>query len=193
MFTFLGILGAFAFIAADIPYIRDTLRGETKPHRVSWFLFFVLNAINVANQAASGATNSLWVVIAATFITFVVFILSLKKGVGGFEKLDIVCLVGGLAGLVLWAILRTPVASLACNLIVVTIALAPTLKKAYLQPGSETKISWIIAALSDLAAAVSVGSLNYRLLLLPIHGFIIQLCVYIVLVTRDKQRPKLSD
>ncbi|MDB5163675.1 MAG: hypothetical protein JWS12_292 [Candidatus Saccharibacteria bacterium] len=187
MFALLGILGGLVFIVADIPYIRDILRGKTKPHRVSWFLFFILNATNVANQAASGATNSLWLPIAATIITFGIFVLSIKRGMGGFAKLDILCLVGALTGLLLWAVLKTPLASLLCNLAVATIAVIPTIKKAYSRPDTETHITYLIASISGIIAAISVGSWNYRLLLLPFHDFLIQFIIYLVLITRSKK------
>lgn len=188
MLAFLGILSGLVFIAADLPYIRDIVRGKTQPHRTSWLIFFILNCVNVANQYASGATNSLWLVIASALLTFIIFVMSIKRGVGGLEKLDIVSLLGAVTGLLLWVVLDTPFASTVCNLSVVTIALIPTLKKAYHSPNSETHITWLIASFSGLLAALSVGAWNYQLLVLPLHDFFVQFSVYMVLVLRGRAK-----
>lgn len=184
MLAFLGLLSGLVFLIADIPYIRDIFRGKTKPHRVSWFLYFVINAVNVANQAASGATNSLWLPIVSTVITFGIFILSIKRGMGGYTKLDLLCFVGALAGLFLWFVFKTPLASTIVNVIAITLAVVPTIKKSFTHPETETAITYLIASTSGLLAALSVGSLNFRLLLLPAHDFVIQIVIWLILVSR---------
>jgi hypothetical protein len=185
MLAFLGILSGIVFIVGDLPYIRDILKGTTKPHRVSWLVFFVLDAIYVANQLALGATNSLWLVLTWTLIAFFIFLLSIKHGVGGFSRFDIFCLTGAVAGLLLWVLLQNPTASLFCSLFVTMIAFVPTLKKSYLQPATETKISWLTAALSGLLAAISVGAWEYKLLILPIMSFLASAAIYATLVLRS--------
>ena len=35
LFTIIGILGAVLFLIGDYAYFRDTLRGKTKPQRVT--------------------------------------------------------------------------------------------------------------------------------------------------------------
>ena len=34
----LGVLGGVAGIADTIPYVRNTVRGTTRPHRGSWLI-----------------------------------------------------------------------------------------------------------------------------------------------------------
>lgn len=184
MFALIGILSGLAFVIADLPYIKDTISGKTKPHRTSWFLYFVLNAVSVANQAASGATNSLWFPIAGALTTLIIFILSIRRGMGGYEKLDIICLAGALIGIGLWIIFDSPVLSIIANMAVTLLAVIPTIKKAYLHPHTETSITYLISAISALLAAISVGELDWVLLLLPIYSLCIQLIVYSILTKR---------
>lgn len=188
MLTLLGILGGLIFIIGDFPYIDDIFKSKTKPHRVSWLIFFILDLIFLINQYALHATNSLWLIYAWTSIAFLIFILSIKKGVGGFAKLDVLCLIGALIGLLFWALLKTPLISLYCNLIVSAIAFVPTIKKSYLDPSSETKISWFTAALAAVLATVSVGKLNYQLLALPILSFTATITIFGILVYKDSVR-----
>lgn len=184
MLAVVGLLSGLIFVLADIPYIKDTLSGETKPHRTSWFLYFVFNAISIANQTASGATNSLWYPIAGAITTLLVFVLSIKRGVGGYQRLDIICLIGALAGVGLWIYFDNPTLSIIANLVATSFAVTPTIKKAYLKPRTETKITYALGAVSSALAAISVGKIDWVLLLLPIYGFVVQFGIYALLIIR---------
>jgi uncharacterized membrane protein HdeD (DUF308 family) len=185
--AFLGVAAGLTFIIADVPYIRDIFRGKTKPHRVSWAVYVLLNAINFANQYASGAGNSLWLFFCGTLITSFVFVLSLKYGVGGREKTDWVVIFGVLIGLLGWIVFSTPKVSIIMNLIVVSIALIPTFIKSYRHPGTETSITYLIAGVSEFIAAVSVGKFDFWLIVLPLHGFIVQVALYFLIEQRKKK------
>lgn len=189
MLAFIGLLSGLVFVIADIPYIKDTLKGKTKPHRTSWFLYFIFNSISIANQAASGATNSLWFPIAGAGITFFIFVISIKRGVGGYQRLDIICLLGALLGIGLWIIFNDPLLSIIANIVATSFAVAPTIKKAYLKPGTETAITYLLGSLSALLAAISVGRWDLKLLLLPFYSLVVQAGIYALLITR---RSKLS-
>ena len=186
-FTVLGLLGGLLIIVADIPYAINGYRRKTRPHRITWFTIFIFNAINLANQGASGAKNSLLFFIGATFITFIVFLVSVFNGVGGYSKRDLAVLAGIGAGLVLWWVLDTPVASIITNILVLSIAFIPTFVKAYHDPKSETKITWFIGAISSTLTAISVGKLDYILLALPLYATIQQASLFILLEIREKR------
>lgn len=153
----LGILSGLLIIVADIPYIWNALKRKTQPHRVTWFIIFLINLIALANQHASGAKSSLLYFIGATLITFIVFIISLFNGVGGFKKLDIIVLVGAVLGLFIWYLTDSPTASVVANTLVALIGIIPTFVKTYNHPESETKITWLIGTISALLAVISVG------------------------------------
>ncbi|KKT58129.1 MAG: hypothetical protein UW52_C0064G0012 [Candidatus Gottesmanbacteria bacterium GW2011_GWA1_44_24b] len=62
-----GLLSAVIFPISYFPYVRDTLRGKTKPERASWFIWATLGAIAFFSQLAKGATDSLWLSGLGTF------------------------------------------------------------------------------------------------------------------------------
>lgn len=192
MFALLGILSGIVFIIADLPYLKDTLADKTRPHRVSWFLYFVFNSLSIANQAASGATNSLWLPAAGALMTFIIFVVSFKHGVGGHEKLDIICLAGALIGVGLWIAFNEPLYSIVANLIATGFAVAPTIKKSYLKPHTETSITYLIAAVSCLLSALSVGKWDWVLLLLPVYSLIVQAGIYFLLIGRRRALSKYN-
>lgn len=183
----IGLLGGILIIVADTPYAWNAFKRKTKPHRTTWFIIALINAINLANQHASGAKSSLLFFIGATVITFIVFLASLYNGTGGFAKLDIAVLVGALLGLVVWHVLKSPVASVIANTIVALIGIIPTFIKAYHDPKSETKITWLIGTVSALCAVIAVGKLDFALLLFPIYATLQQASLFALIEVRERQ------
>lgn len=188
-FLILGILSSIVFIIGDIPYIRDTLKGTTKPHRVTWGVIFLINIITLANQIASGATNSLWLVATAAIVVGIIFFASLKNGVGGHSKFDLIALTLSLIGVVAWVIIEDPLASVIANSLVGIIAVLPTFKKARKDPESETGIAYLFGSISALMAFISVNEWNIALLLPHAVGFSVQAyLVYLLYVLPKKHK-----
>jgi hypothetical protein len=187
LFSILGLLSALIFVVADIPYLRDTIKGTTKPHRVTWGVVVFLNVVGFANQFASGADNSLWIFAAAVVMTTSIFIASLKNGVGGQSNSDIFSLTTCSLGIILWLVFKDPMFSIFANIFVGFVALLPTYKKTKKDPDSETKITWLLGTLSTMLAAISVGELNLLLLLLPVSSTFLQGYMVYLLYIRPKQ------
>jgi hypothetical protein len=190
IFAALGIFSAMLFLIGDFPYLTDTLKGKTKPQRVTWGVAFLLNSIGLANQYASGADNSLWLFGAAVIATGAIFIASIFKGVGGYSKLDIFAVVTTILGVFLWIIFDSPLMSIISILFIVEISLVPTIVKAKKHPESETKIAWLLGSISSFIAAVSVGKLDWSLLVLPINAALVQAYIVYILYFRVKRHPE---
>ncbi len=189
IFTILGLLSAIVFVIADIPYLRDTVKDTTKPHRVTWGVVVLLNAVGFANQFASGADNSLWLFGAAVVMTTSIFIASLKNGVGGHSKSDIFSLIFCSIGVILWLAFKDPLFSIFANIFVGFVALLPTFKKTKKDPESETKITWLLGTISTILATISVGELNVMLLLLPVSSTLLQgYMVYLLYIRPRKSK-----
>jgi hypothetical protein len=192
LFSTLGILSAIIFLAGDAPYLIDTIRaGRTKPHRVSWGIAFLSNAISFANQWASGATNSLWLFGAATIMVGAIFLASLKNGTGGHSKNDVIATGICLIGLCLWVSFNSPLFSIFANLGVSVIALMPTIAKAKIHPKTETRIAWLMGMISSLMATASVGKLDVKLLILPGAGVLLEGYMVYILYFRDNKKARL--
>lgn len=186
IFTLLGMLSGLLLIMADIPYFLNAYWRKTQPHRVTWLVIFLINITSFANQLASGATSSLWFFAGASLASFSILVLSLSRGVGGYSKLDATVLAGSLLGLVLWWWFDAPLASILANVVVGILAFIPTFIKVYGNPKSETKITWLLATISALCGALSVGELDITLLMLPINAIIVQASLFILIEVRER-------
>ena len=95
-----------------IPYARSILRKETKPHRMTWLIWSALALIAFFSQLAEGGTWSLLLTVGDTLAILITFAFSLKFGVHGLRKIDILSLVGAGISLVLWYITKNPAVAL---------------------------------------------------------------------------------
>jgi hypothetical protein len=163
-----GLLSGILPIIGAYPYIRDELKGKTKPHRMAEFLYAMLDSIAFASQAAKGATWSVILPGVGTVEMVTGFLLSLKYGMGGSSKKDIGALLLAGLGLVLWYFTRQPLTAL---FIVVGIDLIGTtlvVIKTYAHPHTETLSSWFLSFLAGLCAAAAVGHWSFTLQIYPL-------------------------
>ncbi len=169
MLQTLGLVSGLLAIGSHLPYLRDILKGTTKPERASWFIWAVLGVIAFFSQLAEGATNSLWLNGLDTLGSLLIFLFSIKTGVGGLAKRDIASLIFAAVGLVLWFLTKEPLVALIIIVLIDFAGAILTILKAYEKPETETLSTWVIVAISGFIASLSVGETNFALLLYPIY------------------------
>ncbi|HEX5900098.1 MAG TPA: hypothetical protein VFY32_11915, partial [Solirubrobacteraceae bacterium] len=76
----LGVLAGLTSVADTIPYVRDIVRGTTRPHRGTWLIWGVLAIVVFASQRAEGASWSLVMAGSQAVVTSVVFLLAIRHG-----------------------------------------------------------------------------------------------------------------
>ncbi len=112
----LGVVAAVLGVAEVLPYVRDTERGSTRPHRGTWFIWSVLAGVAFWAHRADGASWSLLLLGVECVGTSVVFALSLRWGHGALSvgERRLVLLAG--VGVVGWLVTDEPLVALACGL-----------------------------------------------------------------------------
>jgi hypothetical protein len=165
----LGILAGAIAVADTIPYLRDILRGKTRPHRGTWLIWSTLATVVVLSQRADGASWSLIMAATTAVLTGVIFALSIRRGVGGLTARELVMIAiagGGVAG---WLIADEPVVATACVVAADLIGAALMVPKTYRDPDSETLVTFALASVSGALAAGAVGAFDLSLLLYPVY------------------------
>jgi hypothetical protein len=165
----LGLLAGVVGIADTIPYVRDTVRGSTRPHRGTWLIWSVLAIVVCLSQRADGASWSLIMAAAQAVLTSVIFLLSIRRGEGGLSPADVLMLMVAAGGVIGWIVADQPVIATACVVAADLIGAAMMVPKTYRDPGSETLATFALASLSGALAAGAVGTLDASLLLYPVY------------------------
>jgi len=172
MLQLFGYISGFLITIEFIPYIRDILRHKTKPQRTTWFIFSVLGAIAFFSQAAKGASDSLWLPGIITVGVTVIFLFSLKYGVGGFQKKDYIALLIAFLGLIAWYFTKEAAIALYIVILIDAAGVYLTAEKAYRDPNSETMILWILSSIAGIFAMLAVGKWDIVLLSYPFFIFV---------------------
>lgn len=187
MLWVLGATGGILQAVAFLPYLRDVLRGTTRPHRGTWLIWCLLSVIVLASQRADGGRWSLLLVAAQCAGTLIVLTLAIPRGVGGAARTDLALLAVAGAGVAGWYVAGDPTIATACVVVADTAAVVMMLPKTYRDPHSETLSAYWLSTASVLFAAASVGSLSVPLLLYPAYLTVADSLVIGMIVIRRRR------
>ncbi len=182
METIFGYVAAGLSMLMVVPYIYDIFRKNTQPERASWFIWTTLGFIAFFTQLAKGATDSLWLTIGQTLAVLIVFLLSIKYGVGGFTKRDIRALIAAGIGLVIWYLTNEASYALLIVIAIDAIGTYLTVSKSYADPESETMSTWILSGTSGIFGMLAVGVFSPILLAYPLYIVVANYSVAIAMI-----------
>jgi FlaA1/EpsC-like NDP-sugar epimerase len=146
----------FVFLAVALSvfgsasYVRDTLRGTTSPHRVTWGLwaFEGILAFIVEVQQHVGLASLM--TLALGLVPLVILFTSFKNphAVWKIDAVDVACGVVSLLGLVFWATVNESTVALVSFVAADFIAAVPTYRKSWRSPESETPRAFVMGAVN---------------------------------------------
>jgi hypothetical protein len=162
------VLSAVFTLAATVPYIIDTAKGKTKPRIVSWFNWAMLTGIATAAAFADKQYPSAILTLSATIETALVVLLALRSGDRRFERFDIFCQIGAIAGLILWILFNSPLIALVATVSIDFIAGLPTWKHAWLRPYEETLSTYLLSGFGAVCALLAIKEHSVSGLIYPV-------------------------
>ena len=181
----LVVLSAAISVAGSSVYIRDTLRGTTKPNRVSFFLWSLAPLIGTG--AALSAHADGWATVRifmSGFMPLLIFGASFinPKSYWRLTTFDMLCGVCSVLALLVWGFADSPRLAILFAAIADGFACIPTLVKAWKYPETETGIAYIgsfIAALIVIPAIPvwNIENSAFQVYLLTAN-FLLLLAVY---------------
>ncbi len=136
----------FVFVAAALSlfggfgYVRDTLRGDTSPNRVTWGLWAIEGVLGFAVEIQQHVGLASVMTLMLGFVPVVVILASLKspRGVWKIGRFDVVCGCIAMVGLVFWGVVNQSTVALVAFVAADQVAALPTVRKAFLAPTSES-------------------------------------------------------
>lgn len=140
----LGIISGVFLIAGYVPYIFEVVKKNTVPNRASWFIWSLSTAIILFGVKETGTHEAIWVPIADAVGCFVIFIMSIRLGVGGWSKTDKISLIISALSLVILFITKNAFSALIMNLLIYVSGYIPTIKKVLHDPKSESRFAWTL-------------------------------------------------
>ncbi len=162
-----GIVATALVFVGYVPYLRDVIKGKTKPHVYSWFLWCFVTLIAFGLQFSDGAGPGAMVTLAAGLMCGVVLLFGLgKKSQVSIVPIDTVFLVLALIALGLWLFAKQPVLSAILITAIDVLGFVPTVRKSWHQPHSETLSFY---ALNSVRFALAVLALQHYSLVTALY------------------------
>jgi hypothetical protein len=180
------LAGAFLNIMGSATYAYNTLKGRTKPNRVTWFLWAFAPLIAVSAQWSEGVTWAALMTFMVGFGPLIIFIASFvnRKAFWNITKLDIICGAVSLLALILWLITGQGTIAIIFSIFADLIAGIPTLVKAFNEPETEHHSVFRNGAISAAITLLTIKEwkfANYGFAL-----YILLICLTLYLLIRFK-------
>lgn len=162
------IIGLLLPLVATVAYAGSILKGKSIPQRMTRFLLVVITGVLTGSLWASGDTSGLWLALTSFIQSLFLWVLSFKYGIGGRDRLDMICLVLCLAGLGLWIVSNQPWIGLLASIAADAIAMVPALRKTIRLPHTEMTAFYAIDTVAGLAIMFA-GPLTVQAMLFPAY------------------------
>lgn len=184
----LGLTAGIIASTAIIPYIISIAKGKSKPHPISWVLWAIIGVAILINYWAVGARETIWLAVINFLGPLTIAILSIKYWKGKFSRFDYTCLAISAISILIWLIFRNAEIAITFSILADILAALPTLRKTWLDPGSEDLKTWLIYVVSNTLSLFAIVNWTYGVALLPIWLDILATSIVLMILFRKPKR-----
>lgn len=185
-------VGAILGLIGSLNYVINTLKGKTKPNRVTWFLWALAPLIACGAQIQKGVGLPALMTFMVGFGPLMVFIASFvnKKSYWKITNFDIFCGILSILGLLLWITLREGNVAIAMTILADLLAGIPTVIKSYKEPKTESYLVFLLASINATITLFAVKVWDFAHVGFPIY--ILLICSLLFMLIRFEVGPKIS-
>jgi hypothetical protein len=193
-----SLASAVAIVLAFVgyaPYISDVVKGRTRPHIFSWLIWTIVTAIIFALQVNAGAGSGAYVTLALVGLLLAVLLLALRNGDRDIKRTDVAFLVLAILCIPLWLVVEQPVLSIVVLSTIDMLGFAPTLRKSWTDPFSETLSLYVITTLRHGLSILALFEYNLVTMLFPLTWVFANAAFAVLLIVRRRQlgHPRAGD
>ncbi|MBI4281407.1 hypothetical protein HY625_01155 [Candidatus Uhrbacteria bacterium] len=157
MLQYLVFVGGAVNIYASVRYIKDVIRGDTKPNRVSWLMWSIAPLIATAAAFSNGVRWAVLPIFLSGFTPLMTFVASFANpnAYWKLEKFDYLCGFFSLLALALWGFTQAAVVAIIFAIVSDCLAAVPTLIKSWKYPATESGSTYwggLVSALTGFFA-----------------------------------------
>ncbi len=163
MYDFVVFVAAAVSLAAAFVYIRSMFRGQTKPNRVTWFMWSVAPFVATAAAVSNGADWAILPVFMSGLCPFLIFSASFfsKEAYWKHTSFDLVCGALSAVALVLWYLTSNPNVAIVFAIVSDALAAVPTLLKAWRNPQTESAWPFLTGLFAPLTTFVVASTWTF--------------------------------
>jgi hypothetical protein len=185
--SFIGIIAVILTFVGYVPYIKDTIKGITKPHVYSWFLWGFVTLIAFALQVSGNGGMGSLVTLVAALVSFLIFGLGMRNGNKDISKTDTYFLITAFIAVVIWVFAKQPIISVVLISLIDMLGFAPTIRKSWNNPFSETLLTYSMNTFRHSLGIIALQQYSVVTCLYPITWVLANGLFSAMLIIRRKQ------
>src|SRR5271166_443942 len=182
----LGALSVGMAVVAAVIYVFQTLRGEIRPHPLSWFLFGILSLTGYWVQRDQGARQGSWTLLAMTIICFLFVAASVARGERSFSRREWAFAVAGGAVFVLYLFTREANVAAALTTVVDALGYGPTFVRGWSQPKKDSVTSFALNGVKFVPSLMAMDPISFATSFYPATLLVLNTAVAIMLIMRRR-------
>jgi hypothetical protein len=186
----LGLLAGIITLLGFVPYCIAIVQGRTKPNQATWWIWSIVGIMLASSYWASGATQTLWVPISYVIGPIITTALAMRYGASQWNRFDRLCILGALASLLLWLLLRSPQVALVINLIIDLCGALPTMRNARRRPQDEDLTGWLFFTVGNGLNVLAVDRWTWEIASYPLYITCAN-AIVLFLLLRPRKKPAL--
>ncbi len=174
----LSLVGAYG-------YIRDTLRGDTSPNRVTWSLWGVEGVLAFCVEVQQHVGLAALMTLMLGLVPCAVVVASFRNphGVWKLGAFDFLCGAVSIGGLVFWAFVNEPTVALVSFVAADQMAALPTIRKSWLAPTTESPRLFFLGSTNCAITLLTLTKLTTAGVLFPGCILVADLIVGLLIVS----------
>lgn len=169
-------------------YIKDVVKGKTKPNLASWFIWFVAPMIAAIVGWQNGAGISVLPVFLAGFMPFLVIVFSVfnKDSYWKLNRLDYLCLFLSFCALACWFYFKEGALATVFAILADGIAYVPTYIKSWKSPDTETAWPYGAGIFANLLGLATMSVFSFNTVAFAVYLIIANILEISILFFRRK-------
>lgn len=169
------ILGAVIGSIGTAKYLWDTVRGTTQPNRVTWLLWATAPLLAFAVELHDGVGLQALMTFTVGFGPLLILVASFWSPGAAWRigRLDWICGLLSVAGLVLWLVTRHGTIAIWASIGADALAALPTLRKSLVAPHTETAAAYAAAAVNAALTLLTVKHLTTAAVGFPLYILVV--------------------
>lgn len=176
------LISSILALISPIVYARAILKGEARPHRTTRLVLLIITALTTASLFAQHNSVAVWLAGVSTFQSIIIFALSLKWGMGGYSKSDIICLIIAFVGIILWQITKIPVVALYFAISADFMGMVPAIIKTYKFPHTEVYLFFLLDVFAGIFSLMAIRQWTVAEVSYPVYILLINLIMVLIII-----------
>ncbi len=155
-----GIIAVLISTVSLVIYLRDIVKGNTKPHLYTWVVWAITQAIATIGVWYGGGSSGAITMLVITAFVFSVLCFAIPYGTKNIIWEDTLTLIVALIFIVLWLRHREGLLGVRMAAFIDVLGYIPTARKSYNEPWSESLTAWGVGVLANLCTLTAMDNYN---------------------------------